>query len=199
MSAEAAHRHLVIFARRPGLGVGKRRLAADVGDLAALRFSRASLAALSRRLTRDRRWTSWIAISPDRPAGWREPCRLLPQGRGDLGARLSRVLARLPPGPAVVIGSDTPGVRRADVAAAFAALGGNDAVFGPATDGGYWLMGLRRRSHLPFEGVRWSSCFALADTVANLEGRSISWLREREDIDDGACLARLAARDLRGW
>lgn len=199
MSAEARRRHLVIFARRPRLGVGKRRLAADAGDVAALRFSRASLAALRRRLATDRRWTTWLAVSPDRPADWGATARVLPQGSGDLGRRLTRVLAQLPAGPAVVIGSDTPGVRRADIAAAFAALGRHDAAFGPATDGGYWLLGLRRPTKPPFEGVRWSSRFALADTVANLDGRSIAWLREREDVDDGTSLSRLAARDLRAW
>jgi len=199
MNAEAARRHLVIFARRPRLGVGKRRLAADVGDLAALRFSRAALAALSRRLGRDPRWTTWLAVSPDRSTDRGAVQRLLPQGSGDLGQRLARVLTRLPAGPAVVIGSDTPGVRRAEIAAAFDALGRSDAAFGPACDGGYWLIGLRRRTQLPFEAVRWSSPFALADTVANLEGRSISWLGRREDIDDGASLSRLPARDLRAW
>lgn len=199
MTVEADRRHLVIFARRPRLGVGKRRLAADVGELAALRFSRAALRVLRRRLSGDPRWTTWIAISPDRPSDWGAIPRLVPQGSGDLGARLRRVLARLPPGPVVVIGSDAPGVKRSDIAAAFAALGRSDAVLGPAHDGGYWLVGLRRRTQLPFEAVRWSGPFALADTVRNLEGRSISWLRLREDVDDGAALARLPARDLRPW
>jgi uncharacterized protein len=199
MNAEATRRHLVIFARRPRLGVGKRRLAADVGDLAALRFSRAALGALRRRLGRDPRWTTWLAVSPDRSADWDATPKLLPQGAGDLGQRLARVLTRLPAGPAVIIGSDTPGVRRAEIAAAFDALGRSDAVFGPACDGGYWLIGLRRRARLPFDNVRWSSRFALLDTVRNLKGRSVSWLDLREDVDDGASLARVDPRDLAPW
>ena len=57
MAADRAHRHLVIFARQPRLGVGKRRLAADVGDLAALRFGRYALERLWRELGADPRAT----------------------------------------------------------------------------------------------------------------------------------------------
>src|SRR5947208_2360696 len=53
--------HLVVFARAPALGTGKRRLARDIGDLAALRFERGMLAQLLRRLGRDRRWRLRLA------------------------------------------------------------------------------------------------------------------------------------------
>ncbi|NBB51536.1 DUF2064 domain-containing protein [Rhizobium sp. CRIBSB] len=193
MTARA--RHLVIFARRPQLGVGKRRLAADVGDVEALRFARAALDRLARTLGRDPRWRLWLAVTPDRPLGWIPAGTALPQGRGDLGQRLTRIIHTLPPGPVVVLGSDTPTVTRADVAAAFQALGPNQAVFGPAPDGGYWLIGLRRGpgEPLPFDGVRWSTADALADTLANLEGRPVAMLREQEDIDDGPALRRWRA------
>jgi len=188
----AVDRHLVLFARQPRYGVGKRRLAADVGDLEALRFARASLDRLRRTLGSDPRWTLWIAVSPDRPTDWTAPARTIAQGPGNLGDRLGRVVRALPPGPVVIIGADTPTVRRHDVAQAFAALGHHDAVFGPARDGGYWLIGLRRRprQHLPFEGVRWSTEHALADTMAAMQGRPVALLRVLEDIDDGPSLRR---------
>jgi rSAM/selenodomain-associated transferase 1 len=181
---DADRRHLVIFARTPAYGVGKRRLAAGIGELATLRFQRFMLADLRRRLGRDRRWRTWLALTPDRDGRGR-PDRL-PQGGGDLGQRLRRLMATLPPGPVVVIGSDTPGVSPADIAAAFQALGAADAVVGPALDGGYWLIGLRRtpRRLDPFDGVRWSTAHALVDTLANLRGRPVARLRTREDIDD---------------
>jgi glycosyltransferase A (GT-A) superfamily protein (DUF2064 family) len=70
---------------------------------------------------------------------------------------------------AILIGSDIPGLGPADIAAGFRALGKADAVFGPALDGGYWLVGFGpRRPHCPFAKVRWSSPHALADTLANL-------------------------------
>lgn len=192
MVADPTHRHLVLFARQPRYGVGKRRLAADVGDLAALRFARASLDRLRRTLGPDPRWTLWLAVSPDRPTNWAAPARVIAQGGGDLGERLSRVVRALPPGPVVTLGADTPTVTQQDVAEAFAALGSHDAVFGPARDGGYWLIGLRRRPrlHLPFDGVRWSSEHALADTIAAMQGRAVALLREREDVDDGPSLQR---------
>jgi hypothetical protein len=179
---------LVIFARRPAWGVGKRRLASEVGDLAALRFQRYAIDDLVRRLGRDRRWRTWVAISPDRPRGWVKGSAAAPQGAGDLGERLVRVIRALPVGPTVVIGADAPAVQPRDIAAAFRALGSCDAVFGPAPDGGYWLAGVRCASlaATAFANVRWSSAFALADTLANLRGRTVRLLRIVEDVDDKA-------------
>lgn len=188
----ARRQHLVIFCRRPQLGVGKRRLAADVGDVEAVRFARGALDRLVRTLGPDPRWRLWLAVAPDRPLDWVRHGTVLPQGPGDLGQRLERIIQALPPGPVVVLGSDTPTISRSDVAQAFRALGPNRAVFGPAPDGGYWLIGLRRGlgEGLPFAGVRWSTSDALSDTMANLKTSPIALLREREDIDDGPALRR---------
>ena len=70
-------------------------------------------------------------------------------------------------------------------------------VAGPAADGGYWLVGGRRRRRVGdlFAGVRWSTGFTLADTLANLgPGRSAALLDTLDDIDDGAAFARWRAR-----
>lgn len=180
---------LVLFARAPRLGGVKRRLAREVGDLAALRFHRAMLGAMARRLGRDRRWRTVLAVTPD---GARFPSSLptVPQGRGDLGRRMARALAR-DRRAAVLVGSDIPDVRAADVAAAFRVLRGRaDAVFGPAEDGGYWLVGLGpRRPAAPFRGVRWSGPNALADTLRNCAGRRVALGRRLSDVDDAAGLA----------
>ncbi|MEO8813129.1 MAG: DUF2064 domain-containing protein [Caulobacteraceae bacterium] len=184
----------MIFARRPAFGVGKRRLAAGAGELAALRFQRWATFDLIRRLRGSGRWRVWVAITPDRPAAWVRGAEALPQGSGDLGRRLARVMRALPPGPAVVIGTDAPGIAARDIADAFRALGAHDAVLGPAPDGGFWLIGLRRRPRapLPFDDVRWSTAQALADTRANLAGRRVALLRTLEDIDDLASYRRAA-------
>lgn len=190
--------HLVVFARAPRLGTVKRRLARDVGALAAWRFHRATTGAVLRRLGCDPRWTTWLAVTPDRWARrgrglWPVPCRILAQGPGDLGARMGRVFELLPPGPAVVVGSDVPAITAATVARAFARLGNHDWVLGPARDGGYWLIGARRRPalSLPFRGVRWGTRHARADTLANLVGRRVALLEELDDVDTGADLERL--------
>ena len=199
MNGKGCSQHLVIFARQPRFGVGKRRLAAEVGELAAWRFQRFALATLLRELAHDRRWTTWLAVTPDRPTNWIRRATPIAQGPGDLGARLARLARRLPRGPVVILGSDAPQVGRCDVAAAFRALGGSDAVFGPSVDGGYWLVGLSPRGRLcpPFEGVRWSTANALADTAANLPRPRVSYLRELEDVDDAASLQRVRSGPLR--
>lgn len=182
---------VIVFARAPRLGAVKRRLARGIGALPALRFYRNQLATLLRRLARDRRWRTVLAVTPDR-AGARWPVRLprLPQGRGDLGARMQRALSRHR--RAVLVGSDIPGLGPADIAGAFRALGRADAVFGPAEDGGYWLVGLGpRRPVRPFAAVRWSTEHALADTLANFRGRRLALLRRLRDVDTAADLAAL--------
>lgn len=181
-------RHLVIFTRFPMAGTGKRRLAAGIGAVHAARFQRVRLAALVASLGRDPRWRTWLAVTPDGSGPWPRHLDRLSQGRGDLGRRLSRVVKSLPGGPAVVIGSDVPGIRPRDISEAFHRLEGADAVLGPATDGGYWLIGLRRapRLRLPFGQVRWSSEHALADTEAELGAVRISRLRTTDDVDDAS-------------
>jgi glycosyltransferase A (GT-A) superfamily protein (DUF2064 family) len=73
-------------------------------------------------------------------------------------------------------------------------------VIGPATDGGYWLIGARRRPclRLPFAGVRWGGPHARADTLAALGGLRVAELGELSDIDSGADLARWRAERTRG-
>lgn len=194
--------HLILFARHPRLGRGKSRLAREIGQRATLAFYRATLAASLRALGRDRRWRTWIAATPDRTksrwpgAGAGCPSGgVLGQGRGDLGARMGRALARFARARAIIIGSDIPGIAAADIAAAFAALGRADAVFGPAPDGGYWLVGvgpLRRPARL-FAAVRWSSAQALADTMANCTraGARVALAAAKRDVDCAADLAAL--------
>ena len=194
--------HLVVMARAPRLGAVKRRLARDLGDLAAWRFYRMTAGRLLRELSADPRWQTWLALTPDRAARagrgpWPGRHALIAQGPGDLGARMGRLLRALPPGPVAIVGSDIPDLRPVHVARAFRLLGRHDWVFGPAGDGGYWLIGARRRRAPPrqtFAGVRWSSAHALADTLANLKGARIGFLETLADVDTGADLARLRER-----
>jgi rSAM/selenodomain-associated transferase 1 len=182
---------LVIFARAPRLGTVKRRLARGIGAMATLRFYRGQLAALLGVVARDRRWTTSISATPDGArARWPRPVPVLRQGRGDLGQRMARAMRRHR--RVVIVGSDIPGIAAADIAAAFRALGRADAVFGPAEDGGYWLVGLGpRRPAEPFAGVRWSTDQALADTLANFRNRRVALLRRLRDVDTAEDLRAL--------
>ena len=185
-------RHLVIFARLPKLGAGKRRLARDIGTVQALRFQRVMQKLLLHRFARDRRWRTWLAVTPDRSGPWPQYLAIVRQGRGDLGRRMARVARQMPPGPVVIIGSDIPGITTQHIAEAFNRLGYKDAVFGPAEDGGYWLVGLRRRPCFvdPFGGVAWSTPTTLRDTLVNLESCNIALVDMLEDVDDRESLAR---------
>jgi len=195
-------RHVVVFVKAPRLGQVKSRLAAEIGALPALRFYREITARLLRTLGRDPRWRVVIATTPScarYSRFWDRRLRRLDQGEGDLGRRMAHAFRALPGGPAVIVGSDIPALSRRHVAAAFQALGRHDTVLGPARDGGYWLIGLKRSRPLPvgfLEGVRWSSPHALADTRASLPRRySVALLETLEDIDDRASYDRWRAAE----
>jgi rSAM/selenodomain-associated transferase 1 len=198
-------RHLVIFARAPQAGRVKRRLASEIGLTAAARFYRATLTDLIRRLANDRRWTVWLFVTPDNCLGhpaWRGVARSRrrPQGAGDLGQRMKLPFQVLPAGPVVLVGSDIPAMRPSHIVRAFRLLGRHDLVFGPASDGGFWLVGARRIKPMPrrlFASVRWSTGHALADTLAGIPGEFSTALADAlDDVDDARDLRRLAARDL---
>jgi glycosyltransferase A (GT-A) superfamily protein (DUF2064 family) len=115
-------------------------------------------------------------------------CGRIPQGPGGLGQRMQRIFDRCGRGPLIIVGADIPFITREIVAKAFRELRRADAVFGRAEDGGYWLVGLRRRPKrvAPFENVRWSSPCALADTLRNLRAHRIAFAETLFDIDTEA-------------
>lgn len=193
-------RHLVILARAPQVGRVKRRLASEIGVLAAGRFYQSILLEQIKRFAKDRRWTIWLFITPDaaldHPA-WRRVERRRPQGRHDLGRRMKLPFLSLPPGPVVLVGSDIPAMRPAHIARAFALLGQSDLVFGPATDGGFWLVGAKRVRPLPqtlFTGVRWSTSTTLKETLAGIPRHvSVALADTLDDVDDAAAYWRFRA------
>jgi len=189
--------HLVVFAKAPRIGQVKTRLAADIGAVNAWAFARHTLNAVVRPLGNDPRWRCWLAVTPDAAVfhrrQWPPTFGRISQGQGDLGRRMAGVAESLPPGPVVIIGTDVPAIRPHHAALAFEALGRDDFVFGPAHDGGYWLVGLKRRPVFSdiFGGVRWSTEHALTDTVANLQdGKTHSLLKTLDDIDDAGAYDR---------
>lgn len=207
----ARRRQLVIFVRAPQRGAVKRRLAREIGAGPAHEFYVGNTLNLLKRLGRDRRWRVTLAVTPDRLAGrarfWGPNADRIAQGPGDLGRRMARAFVRLQPGPVVLVGSDVPGITPGHVEQAFGALAAHEAVFGPAADGGYWLIGLaRRRIAAPsltarlFKGVRWSTGHALEDTRANLPpGAEAPPLATLQDVDDATAWRRLVSmRDERG-
>ena len=184
---------LIIMVKEPRPGRVKTRLGRDIGHIAATWWFRHQSARLIRRL-RDPRWRIVLATAPDRAVSsriWPSDIARQPQGQGDLGQRMGKMLRSFGPGPTCLIGADIPGITRTHIARAFAALGSQDAVFGPAPDGGYWLVGVKHPKRLPHslcQDVRWSSEFALADTLRGLPGYRIALTDQLRDVDTEADL-----------
>ena len=195
-------RHVVIMIKEPRPGRVKTRLGRDIGTIPATWWFRHQSARLIRRIGHDRRWTTWLSVSPDIAVAsrvWPTSVNRVPQGGGNLGDRMRRVFETVGRGPLLVIGADIPGVTRSVIARAFSDLGANDAVLGPAPDGGYWLVGLQRHARaIPaslFDDVRWSSEFALEDTVASL-GRDakVAITTTQQDVDNARDLSLIELR-----
>jgi len=180
---------LIIMVKEPRPGRVKTRLGRDIGMTASAWWFRHQTRHLLRRL-RDPRWDIVLAVSPDREGMqsrvWPRGFSRMPQGTGDLGARMARMLGRVQPGPACLIGADIPDITRTHIAQGFAALGNHDAVFGPAPDGGFWLVGLKHPHRQPlqfFKNVRWSSEDALADSIVTLPDHRIARIATLRDVD----------------
>jgi rSAM/selenodomain-associated transferase 1 len=182
--------------KEPRPGRVKTRLGVDIGMVPAAWWFRHQVARLLRRLE-DPRWQLILAVSPDREGRvsrvWPGHLPRVSQGRGDLGDRMGRLLRRLPAGPVCIVGGDIPGLQKGHVARAFDLLGGHDAVFGPAPDGGYWLVGMTRIAPPPatlFRGVRWSTSHALSDSINSLPGLRVALADMLSDVDTASDLLR---------
>ena len=197
-------RALVVFARAPEPGRVKTRLAAAVGEAAALACYRALGERVVRAVAGAAAWRTVVAFTPpagrDATAAWLGAAAdYEPQCDGDLGARMAHAVARREREGAsriAVIGTDCPDVDAAVVADALARLDGADVVLGPALDGGYYLIALRApaaRARALFEDVPWSSPDTLAVTLRRAEaaGLTVSLLAPLRDVD--------TVEDLEAW
>jgi len=189
---------VIVFARAPVPGRVKTRLAPLLGEQGAARLyaqmvERTLSTALAARIGRVELYCSPGIDSPYfRKIEKRFGIRLRAQGRGNLGDRMYRALRRHP--GAVLIGSDCPALRAADLRAALRALrAGADAVLSPAEDGGYPLIGLRRVSRRLFDGVSWGSGRVLEQTRRRLARLGWRWMELRTlwDVDRPDDVVRL--------
>jgi uncharacterized protein len=179
---------LIVFARSPAIGVGKTRLARDIGAVETWRVYRTMSTRLLWKL-RDPRWRLVLRLEGRRPDPAWPRLPIEPQGRGDLGVRLTRAIQAHARAPVAVVGTDAPQMTSARIANAFRQ---RDAI-GPASDGGFWLLALspRRARSVHFDGVRWSSRDTLSDTLRALG--PLAMLETLMDVDDGPSL-RAASR-----
>jgi hypothetical protein len=191
---------IAILAKAPLAGYAKTRLtpalgAAGAAALAARLLDHAVAQAVAAGLGPVTLWAAPDATHPAfELARRRHGVTLAVQTEGDLGARMAAAFAAAG-GPLLLTGTDAPALDAAMLRRAAAALRARDAVFVPALDGGYALVGLRRPAPELFVGIAWSTARVMADTRARL---AAAGLRHTElppvaDIDGPADLAHLPA------
>ena len=172
---------VIVFARAPVAGQVKTRLIPRLGEEGAARLQRRLIRAALRtaravapvelHVTRQHTWLRTLGV----------PIRLQ-RGR-DLGERMYHALHRR---RAVLVGSDAPALRPADLRRALRLLrSGTDVVLAPAEDGGYALIAARRIDARLFDGMRWGADDVLARTLDNLRrcGLRYRLLRTVWDVD----------------
>ena len=207
MRPHAAPGRLLVFARDPVPGQVKTRLIPALGREAATalywQLLRDTVAAAAR--VAGVRLELWVDSTAPQPAltelARQHHMSLQTQHGPDLGARMATALARatMHGGDAVLIGSDCPEFDVGHLEAAFAALADHDVVLGPATDGGYVLIGTRAPQPALFHGIPWGTDRVMDATRRRLRNLGLRWheLPTLRDLDEPADLAHfphLAAR-----
>jgi rSAM/selenodomain-associated transferase 1 len=193
---------LIVFARAPEPGRVKTRLVPLLGKKGAARLHARLVERTLRTGTASGFDAIYLYCSPRirngffRKMNTRFGVRLCSLGHGNLGDRMYHAFKRALRGHAfvVLIGSDCPALRPADLRAAARALReGADAVLAPAEDGGYPLIGLRRVNRRLFDGIAWGSPRVLAQTRRRLEALRWRWqeLRTVWDVDRPEDVLRL--------
>ncbi len=175
----ASKRALVLFFKNPVAGKVKTRLAATVGHVKALEIY-ISLLKHARRTARAVQADRFVYYSDfiDLEDEWTEPAFHKRLQRGaDLGLRMHHALEEVLAGSekAVLVGGDIPGLSPGIIEAAFVALDEAPVVFGPAADGGYYLVGLRQPQPALFTGMQWSTSQVLEETLARCRRAALDY------------------------
>lgn len=189
-------RAVLVFVRAPEPGRVKTRLAAAMGPQAALRIYRRlaehtlrEAAALAGEGVQVRVHHT-PADAGDAVRAWLGAGPVyLPQADGDLGMRMEDAFARAFAAGmerVVIVGSDLPDVSATLLRRAFDLLDAHPAVIGPARDGGYYLLGLRRMVGGIFDGITWSTPDVLSSTLDRFRAAGMEpvMLEELADVDE---------------
>ncbi len=194
---------IVVFAKAPVAGRAKTRLIPALGAEGAARLQAALLEDALQRARAAGPAGLELWGTGDDPEGWlptlaaRHGASLHEQCDGDLGARMHNALARATADgtPALIIGTDAPGLTAAAIEQAGDNLLRHDAVIVPALDGGYVLLGLRQAPTALFTGIDWGTDRVLAATRARL--RALAWRFDERpaawDVDHPEDLERVRA------
>ncbi len=188
------HRRLILFGRYPVPGKTKTRLIPALGAVGAAEIQRRLTEKSLRTITTPGRCPATVEFCHTGATHAQVRCWLAPaplrlsrQRGGDLGARMRNALYRALDqgcGQVVLLGTDIPLLTPDHIEAAFEALNRADVVLGPSNDGGYWIVGLRRKADI-FHGIDWGGPRVLQQTLnlaQKLELRS-ECLQTLDDID----------------
>lgn len=185
---------VLLLAKAPRPGVVKTRLAKAIGPAEAATVYRSLGRAVVKRVGTQFPLTIWYEPrdAVEEMRAWLGEWEYQPQPGGDLGERLRhafRVHFERGDRPVIAIGADAPGVSVSTVSDAIKALRTADVVLGPAVDGGYYLIGLKR--HVPglFDGITWGGPTVLDETLTNVGRASarvalLPVLRDVDTVDD---------------
>jgi hypothetical protein len=185
---------LIVFLKHPTPGRVKTRLAACLGEADAASLYRAIAEELMRR-TRSRTFRRLAFHAPDATREamdeWMPGEDWHVQSGADLGERMHRAFETAFATGArrvAIVGSDLPRLGEPEVRGALDALAGADVVVGPARDGGYYLLALKRPEPGLFTGIAWSTDTVLQATLerARSLGLSVQLLETRSDVDTAA-------------
>tara|TARA_B100001063_G_C16626252_1_gene483345 strand:+ start:266 stop:883 length:618 start_codon:yes stop_codon:yes gene_type:complete len=179
---------LIIFTRNPEPGKVKTRLAKDVGDITAFKIYN-FLLEHTVSVTRNLAVSKEVYYSEAIPQNdiWKPEIysKNLQKGKG-LGERMKNAFQEgFKNGykNIIIIGSDLYDLQQEDLEKAFQLLREKDAVIGPATDGGYYLLGMNQLFPEVFEDKEWGTSSVLEDTLKDLKEKNIGLLEARNDVD----------------
>ncbi|MGO3689226.1 MAG: TIGR04282 family arsenosugar biosynthesis glycosyltransferase [Psychroflexus halocasei] len=179
---------LLIFARHPELGKCKTRLAKSVGDHAALevyKYLLKNTAEITQKINVERQ--VWYADQIHQNDIWCDDLfKKREQIQGDLGQKMKAAFETAFDEGAqkvVIVGTDIQDLDENIINQAFKELEVNDVVIGPATDGGYYLLGMKNLKPKAFQLKEWSTAQVFNQTIDALKDKKISILEQKNDVD----------------
>ncbi len=174
---------ILLFIKAPVRGQVKSRLAAVIGDETALELYKNFILDIIDSVKKTGYPFRACYYPPDAGAevsSWLAgQYHIMPQQGGDLGERMENAFIRcFSEGfeRAILIGGDLPDLTPAVLQEAMASLAENDVVIGPASDGGYYLIGFHKHTLMPrmFQGIPWSTETVFQETMAILQNSALS-------------------------
>ena len=179
---------LIIFTKNPELGKCKTRLAKSIGDTAALEVYKKLLqhtAKVTQDLSADK--VVFNNTEPIDQDDFSSTHFSKKNQRGDdLGEKMSNAFQEAFQNnyeKIVIIGSDLYDLQTRDIDEAFLQLTHNDYVIGPAKDGGYYLLGMKKFTPEVFQEINWSTATVLKETLHILKNKKVALLTQKNDID----------------